>query len=79
MVAVGFAFDDLDLVVDALQLTGVDGKGTMVQDAFPVTFQRVGVKGQQGAGGSGYVFHWRSVNPSFVYFSRKALRNCHWS
>ena len=42
MVAVSLAFDDLDLVVDPFQFTGVDGVVTMVEDPVAVPLQHLG-------------------------------------
>jgi len=46
MKAVGFSLDDLDLVVDPLQLPGVDGVVAVVEDPIAISLQHPG-KGRQ--------------------------------
>ncbi len=42
MKAVGLSLDDLDLVVDPLQLTGVDGVVTVVEDSLAISLAASG-------------------------------------
>ena len=41
MIAIGFAFNDLDFVIHPFQLAGVDGVITVVEDTFSVTLDHI--------------------------------------
>ena len=42
MVAIGFAFDDLDFVIDPFQCSGINGVVTVVKNPIAITAKHLG-------------------------------------